>query len=132
MRGPVAAGMSDHLSKPLSPERLIRTIIDCLDGANQPADETSDLKSTELVDVHGLVQRCMGNYELAQRLLKKLELRYRDWENLIEILPGDVADILSRLKKGSFDVHLNHRHLDTTVNRLVLGILSAAETSRLS
>ncbi len=27
---------------------------------------------------------------------------------------------------GSFDVNLNHRRLDTTVNRLVLGILTAA------
>jgi ubiquinone biosynthesis protein len=61
-----------------------------------------------------------------QRLYKKLESRYRDWDNLIEILPRDAADILHRMKKGSFDVHLNHRRLDTTINRLVLGILTAA------
>jgi ubiquinone biosynthesis protein len=30
------------------------------------------------------------------------------------------------MKKGSFDVHLNHRRLESTVNRLVLGILTAA------
>ena len=41
-------------------------------------------------------------------------------------LPRDAADILQRVKKGSFDVHLNHRRLETTVNRLVLGILTAA------
>ena len=30
------------------------------------------------------------------------------------------------MKRGSFDVHLEHRRLDATVNRLVLGILTAA------
>ncbi len=58
--------------------------------------------------------------------MKKLESRYRDWDNLLEILPRDAADILHRMKKGSFDVHLSHRRLETTVNRLVLGILTAA------
>jgi ubiquinone biosynthesis protein len=33
---------------------------------------------------------------------------------------------LDRVKRGTFDVHLEHRRLDTTVNRLVLGILAAA------
>jgi ubiquinone biosynthesis protein len=61
-----------------------------------------------------------------QHLLKKLGARYRDWDNLLEILPGDAADILRRMKKGSFDVHLNHRRLETTINRLVMGILAAA------
>jgi ubiquinone biosynthesis protein len=61
-----------------------------------------------------------------QRFLKTLQLRYRDWSKLLEILPRDAADILHRMKKGSFDVHLNHRRLETTVNRLVLGILTAA------
>jgi ubiquinone biosynthesis protein len=61
-----------------------------------------------------------------QRLFKKLQSRYQDWDKLIEMLPRDAADILHRMKKGSFDVHLNHRRLDTTINRLVLGILSAA------
>ena len=61
-----------------------------------------------------------------QRIFRRLQLRYRDWDKLLDILPRDAADILHRMKQGSFDVHLNHRRLDTTVNRLVLGILTAA------
>ena len=34
--------------------------------------------------------------------------------------------MLARFRDGSFTVHLDHRHLDPIVNRLVLGILTAA------
>ena len=37
-----------------------------------------------------------------------------------------MADVLSRVRKGSFDVNLQHRRMDTIVNRLVMGVLSAA------
>ncbi len=37
-----------------------------------------------------------------------------------------MADILTRVRRGSFDVNLQHRRLDATVNRLVMGIISAA------
>ena len=39
---------------------------------------------------------------------------------------SDLADILDRVKRGTFDVNLEHRRLETTINRLVLGILAAA------
>ena len=61
-----------------------------------------------------------------QRMLRKLQNAHRDWSRLVESLPGDVADIMHRIRRGSFDVHLEHRRLDTNVNRLVLGVLSAA------
>ena len=61
-----------------------------------------------------------------QRILKKLSLTYHEWNHLIETLPGDLADVLGQIKRGSFDVHLEHRRLESTVNRLVLGIISAA------
>ena len=60
------------------------------------------------------------------RLWRKMESAYRDWNRLFEIFPRDLADILHRVKQGSFDVHLDHRRLDTSVNRLVMGIISAA------
>jgi len=61
-----------------------------------------------------------------QRMWKKLQTEARDWGELAERFPGDAVDILERVKKGSFDVHLDHRRLDSIVNRLVLGILAAA------
>ena len=60
------------------------------------------------------------------RMWRKLNTAYRDWNHLVEILPVDLADILGRMKQGRFDIHLDHRRLDSTVNRLVLGIVTAA------
>lgn len=61
-----------------------------------------------------------------QRILRKVQNAQRDWMKLAESFPADIADFMERVRKGSFDVNLEHRRLDSIVNRLVLGILSAA------
>jgi len=61
-----------------------------------------------------------------KRLLHRMHGAWADWTRLGESLPRDVGDIITQIKRGRFDVHLEHRRLEQTVNRLVLGILSAA------
>lgn len=61
-----------------------------------------------------------------QRLLQRLQRTYRDWDQLVDALPRSINDILGRIQQGSFDINLEHRRLDNTVNRLVLGILCSA------
>ncbi len=61
-----------------------------------------------------------------QRLIRRLQRTYRDWEHLIDMFPREVADLLERVRRGSFEVNLHHRRLDATINRLVLGVLTAA------
>jgi ubiquinone biosynthesis protein len=60
------------------------------------------------------------------RLLKKARRNVSDWNRLVEMAPREIADILSQVKRGKFDVHLEHRKLDTIANRLVMGVLTAA------
>ncbi len=61
-----------------------------------------------------------------QRLMRRLQRTYRDWEHLIDMFPREVADMLERMRRGSFKVNLHHRRLDAIANRLVLGVLTAA------
>lgn len=61
-----------------------------------------------------------------QRAWRKLQSAQRDWARLAETFPSDVADIMNRIRRGSFNVNLEHRKLDSITNRLVLGILTAA------
>ncbi len=61
-----------------------------------------------------------------RNLMMILQRKYRDWDRLLDMLPRDVADILGRVRRGKFDVNLEHRRLDPTINRLVVGILAAA------
>ena len=60
------------------------------------------------------------------RLMKKARRNAADWTRLAEMAPRELADILNQIKRGRFDVHLEHRKLDVLINRMITGILTAA------
>jgi ubiquinone biosynthesis protein len=60
------------------------------------------------------------------RHLQKLRRLFNEWEYFGEVLPRSLADLLQSLQSGRFDVHLEHRRLEPSVNRLVLGLLTSA------
>jgi ubiquinone biosynthesis protein len=60
------------------------------------------------------------------RQAKKLRRLYMEVEHLIEVLPQRITQILEQVQEGKFDVHLDHRGLGPSVNRLVLGMLASA------
>jgi len=60
------------------------------------------------------------------RRLKRLGRVYDELEHLAELLPRRLIDILEQVQTGKFDVHLDHRGLEPSVNRLVLGMLASA------
>ncbi len=51
---------------------------------------------------------------------------YFETERMLEIAPRKVIDILEAVQAGKFDVHLDHRGLEPSVNRLVVGMLASA------
>ena len=51
---------------------------------------------------------------------------YMEVEQLADELPRKISNILEQVQSGSFDVHLVHRRLGPTANRLVLGMMSSA------
>ncbi|MDG2382400.1 MAG: AarF/ABC1/UbiB kinase family protein [Pirellulaceae bacterium] len=60
------------------------------------------------------------------RRVRKLRRLYVEVEHLLETLPSRVTDIFEQVQAGRFDVHLDHRGLEPSVNRLVLGMLASA------
>ena len=96
-----------------------------------------------LIELEGTAQRLSPDFSLAEvfrpfyttivrrqlsprRILGRLQHAYRDWERLVESLPRDLSDVLRRVRDGTFSVHLDHRHIDPMVNRLVLGVMTAS------
>ncbi len=96
-----------------------------------------------LVELEGTAQQLSPSFSLAEvirpfyttmlrhrfsprRILGRLQHAYRDWERLVEALPRDFGDVLKRVRDGTFSVHLDHRHLDPVINRLVLGVMTSA------
>jgi ubiquinone biosynthesis protein len=78
----------------------------------------------ELIEPYG--RKAYRNRFSVRRLVSRLQTNFQDWEHLATIFPRDTADILRNLKRGKFDVHLQHRRLEPVVNRLVMGIHTAA------
>ena len=96
-----------------------------------------------LVELEGTAQKLSPEFSLAEvirpfytemvhrrlspkRIFNRVRRTYRGWERVIESLPRDLGEFLKRVREGSFSVHLYHRNLDQVVNRLVLGVMTAA------
>ena len=61
----------------------------------------------------------------SRQLRKARQLAY-EMQQLAEVVPRRFRDILQQVQSGRFDVHLDHRGLEPSVNRLVLGMLTSA------
>jgi ubiquinone biosynthesis protein len=60
------------------------------------------------------------------RQIRKARRIYSEVEKLAEVLPRRLREILQQVESGKFDVHLDHRGLEPSVNRLVLGLLTSS------
>ncbi len=60
------------------------------------------------------------------RRARKMRRIYSEVEYLAQMLPRRVTTILEQVQSGDFDMHLDHRGLEPSVNRLVLGMLASA------
>jgi ubiquinone biosynthesis protein len=107
------------LPAPLS--LLLRTLVE-LEGTAQQLSPEFSLAEVIRPFYTSMVQRRFS----PKRILGRLQHAYRDWERLVEALPRDLGDVLKRVREGTFSVHLDHRHLDPIINRLVLGVMTSA------
>ncbi|MGD8896567.1 MAG: AarF/UbiB family protein [Acidobacteriota bacterium] len=71
-------------------------------------------------------QRAIGRRLSPRRMQRQLWRSWRDWQRLFDIAPRELAEMLERIRQGTLDVHLQHRGLDATLNRVIYGLLSAA------
>ncbi len=107
------------LPAPLS--LLLRTVI-VLEGTSRSLDR--DFSLAELVEP--IYRRAVRRRMSPRQLLRGLRRAGRDWQRLLDVLPGDARLVLDRLCRGDLRVRLDHQNLDASVNRLTLGVLIAA------
>lgn len=110
-----------HIVLPSGFAMLLKTLV-MLEGSASQVSPTFSLAELLKPYYRKAVQRRLAPKRLAQELMRT----YRDWRRLFDALPRDLSDIVARVRKGSFEVHLEHRRLESTVDRLVRGILTAA------
>jgi len=100
---------------------LIRVLV-MLEGTSRLIDRRFNL--VELLEPH--VKRSALKKYSPKKLLSQAQRNYRDWDQVLKILPRDLHEILIKIREGRFDVHIEHRRLEKVVEWLVQGILSAA------
>lgn len=110
-----------HIVLPPALALLLKTII-VLEGTSRRLSPEVSLAELMQPYCSRLVLRRLS----PRRLAKRARRAYRAWDRLITALPRDLTDLLARFRDGTLTVHLDHRHLDPIVNRLVLGILTAS------
>lgn len=110
-----------HITLPPPLAVLLKTII-VLEGTSRRF--SPEVSLAELMQP--FCQRMVLRRLSPKRMVRRVRRTYRDWDRLISALPRDLTDLLARFRDGTLTVHLDHRHLDPIVNRLVLGVLTAA------
>ncbi len=110
-----------RITLPSEASLLIKTLI-TLEGTSRHLDP-----NFSLMEIMKPYQRLLLMKRLSpKRQLKKAQRFYMQLEQLAENLPSRISSILEQVQTGRFDVHLDHRRLGPTVNRLVLGMMTSA------
>ncbi len=60
------------------------------------------------------------------RQARRLRRMYIEVEGLVERLPTQISSLMELVQEGRLDVHLSHRGLSPSINRLVLGLLTSS------
>jgi len=110
-----------EISMPTEAAMLIKALVS-LDG-------TAKMLSPDfsLMEVMQPFQRTLMMRRLSpMRQIRRMRRLYMQLEQLAEVLPDRVMNIMDQVQSGQFDVHLDHRRLGPTVNRLVLGLMASA------
>jgi ubiquinone biosynthesis protein len=76
--------------------------------------------------LHPYQRKIMARRLSPRRQLRKAKLFAFEVQELIEVFPRRLRDIMQQVQSGRFDVHLDHRGLEPSVNRLVLGMMTSA------
>jgi ubiquinone biosynthesis protein len=110
-----------HIVLPSTLAMLIKVLV-MLDGTGRLLAPHFSLM--ELVQPYQskLLQRRLS----PARNMRKMRRIFSELEQLAEILPRRLREILQQVETGKFDVHLDHRGLEPSVNRLVLGMMTSA------
>ena len=146
LRADLADFVADYMGQSIQDMDLsgaVNSLLGIIGATISPCHPPLSLLLRTLVELEGTAQRLSPEFSLAEvfrpfyrtmdarrlsvrRILSRVQHAYRDWERLVESLPRDLGDVLKRVREGTFSVHLDLRHIDPVINRLVLGVMTAA------
>ncbi|MGI9517001.1 MAG: ABC1 kinase family protein [Pirellulaceae bacterium] len=110
-----------HITLPGEAAMLIKVLVQ-LEGTGRLLDPEFSLMEIMKPFHRRLLLRRLS----PTRQARKIRRMYMQVEHLADSLPGAITNILEQIQRGKFDVHLDHRRLGPSVNRLVMGLMTSA------
>ena len=110
-----------HIILPASFALLLRFLV-VLEGSARKLDPTFSL--AEMIRPYYL--RILRDKFSPRRIFRRVQRAVVAWDRLLAMLPGDLADILERVRRGEFKVKLEHKWLDPLVRIMAQCILTSA------
>ncbi len=110
-----------NITLPSEASLLIKVLI-TLEGTSRLLDPNFSLMEIMKPFQRMLVLKRMSPV----RHMRKMRRFYLQMEQLADALPGRISSILEQIQSGRFDVHLDHRKLGPSVNRMVMGLMTSA------
>lgn len=110
-----------HISLPPQTSLLIKTLITLEGTLHQLSPQFSLLEVMQPMFKRMWLRRLSPG-----RQIKRMRRMYVELESLVEKLPSQISGLLELVQEGRLDVHLSHRGLGPSINRLVLGILTSS------
>lgn len=110
-----------HIILPAAFALLLRFLV-VLEGSARQLDPTFSL--AEMMRPYYL--RILRDKFSPRRIFRRVQRAVVAWDRLLSMLPGDLADILARVRRGELKVKLELRWLDPLVRIMAQCILSSA------
>jgi ubiquinone biosynthesis protein len=110
-----------HLIMPANISTLMRVVV-LLEGSSRLLNP--DFNIAVLFEKYHfkIIKRRYAPKNIVQRLVKNVN----QWEHIAEMLPKRIERLLHNAGKENFGINLEHRNLEESVNRLVMGLITAA------
>ncbi len=110
-----------HIVLPAEIVTLMRTLV-TLEGTGRFL--TADFNLFSLIEPY---QKQMNATAFAaMRKITRARRFYEELSDFIETAPPAMSDIIERFRRGTLEIHMEHKRLEQSVNRLVFGVLTAS------
>lgn len=110
-----------HLVLPTSIAMILRVLI-VLEGTSRLLHP--EFKLAEVIEP--FTERIIVERYSPMRQLRRLRAAAAEWQDLVATMPKQLRDILQKAQSGRVEIQLEHHHLEPSVNRFSLALITAA------
>jgi len=110
-----------HILLPTSIALLLKVLI-MLEGTSRLLNPAFDLTALLKPYQKKLLWRCLS----PARRMQKIKRVWQEWRYLGEILPRSLSEILQQFQNSRFEIHLEHKRIEPSINRLAFCMVTSA------